>query len=202
MIKVHHLNCVKIVTPVNDDVTGHCLLLEDEKGLALIDTGFGLLDTQNPDERVGKDLIAMAGFRFSEEMTAFRQIEKAGFNPKEVKHCILTHLDPDHTGGLADFPDSVVHTGQEEYENYKSGNKRYLTTHLAHQPEVKTYPKSEELWFGLEARKVDLGFSSAVYLIPLFGHTHGHCGVAVQQPQDKWIFYIGDAYYLRACLKI
>ena len=36
-----------------------------------------------------------------------------------------------------------------------------------------------------------------MYLIPLFGHTPGHCGVAF--PYDgKWTFYVGDAYYLRA----
>ena len=33
--------------------------------------------------------------------------------------------------------------------------------------------------------------------MPLFDHTMGHCGVAIKQ-KDKWIFYIGDANYLKA----
>lgn len=45
MTKVHHINCVKIITPANDEAIGHCILLEDKNGLALIDTGIGLLDT-------------------------------------------------------------------------------------------------------------------------------------------------------------
>ena len=42
----------------------------------------------------------------------------------------------------------------------------------------------------------DLGFASQVLLIPLFGHTLGHCGVAVQQG-ERWLLHVGDAYYLR-----
>ena len=33
-------------------------------------------------------------------------------------------------------------------------------------------------------------------MIPLFGHTNGHCGVAVRY-NNGWLFYVGDAYYLR-----
>jgi glyoxylase-like metal-dependent hydrolase (beta-lactamase superfamily II) len=43
---------------------------------------------------------------------------------------------------------------------------------------------------------VEIDFESEIFLVPLHGHTPGHCGVAVQQ-KDKWVFYIGDAYYLR-----
>jgi glyoxylase-like metal-dependent hydrolase (beta-lactamase superfamily II) len=34
-------------------------------------------------------------------------------------------------------------------------------------------------------------------LVPLFGHTHGHCGVAVRHG-ERWLLHVGDAYYLRA----
>jgi len=47
----------------------------------------------------------------------------------------------------------------------------------------------------MEARKLQLPFSTAVYLIPLFGHTKGQCGVAIQQ-NENWILHVGDAYYL------
>jgi glyoxylase-like metal-dependent hydrolase (beta-lactamase superfamily II) len=45
-------------------------------------------------------------------------------------------------------------------------------------------------------RPVELGFSSEVLLIPLFGHTLGHCGVAVRRG-NRWLLHAGDAYYLR-----
>lgn len=34
-------------------------------------------------------------------------------------------------------------------------------------------------------------------LVPRFGHTHGHCGVAIRF-EDRWLLHVGDAYYLRA----
>ncbi|HVL15236.1 MAG TPA: MBL fold metallo-hydrolase, partial [Gemmata sp.] len=33
-------------------------------------------------------------------------------------------------------------------------------------------------------------------LVPLFGHTLGHCGVAARAG-DRWLLHAGDAYYLR-----
>lgn len=35
-----------------------------------------------------------------------------------------------------------------------------------------------------------------IRLIPLPGHTLGHCGVAVQT-EGRWFLHVGDAYYLR-----
>lgn len=50
MTQIHHLNCVRIVSPFNDNVCGHCLLIQEDNKLILIDTGIGLLDTQQPVE--------------------------------------------------------------------------------------------------------------------------------------------------------
>lgn len=197
MTSIYHLNCLIIKTPTNGNAIGHCLLLQDDDKLALIDTGIGLLETKNPEKRLGQNLIEMVGFKFNENQTAIRQIEKLGFKPTQVKHSILTHLDPDHIGGLVDFPNIQIHVSTEELENFKSGNERYLPIQLAHNPEILTYGRTSENWFGLEARKVRIDFNADIFLIPLFGHTLGHCGIAIQQ-KDKWILHIGDAYYLRA----
>lgn len=67
---------------------------------------------------------------------------------------------------------------------------------LVHQPVINTYASSPESWYGLQAREVKIGFESKIFLIPIFGHTMGHCGVAIQQ-RNKWLFFIGDAYYYR-----
>ena len=31
-------------------------------------------------------------------------------------------------------------------------------------------------------------------MIPLLGHSQGHCGVAIKQ-NDGWLFFCGDAYF-------
>ena len=196
MTELIHLNCVKIVSPIRSNVCGHCLLLKENERLILIDTGIGLLDTLNPTERIGQELISLVGYRFDENKTALRQIEKLGLNPSLVSDCIISHLDNDHIGGLADFPNATVHIGAEEFENYNSGNSRYLKTPLSHNPVLKTYDKTDCNWFGFEGRKVETGTQADLFLIPLFGHTFGHCGVAIKA-NDKWVFYVGDAYYLK-----
>ncbi len=197
MTTIHHINCGTLVVPSYPTVVCHCLLLEEGQRLALVDTGIGLEDVRRPAERLGQTLIDLAGFQFHESDTAVRRIEALGLDPRNVEHIILTHGDPDHAGGLADFPQAQVHVAEEEFENMSRGHWRYVSTQFAHGPHWEVCNRSARKWFGFEARPIDLGFSSEVLLIPLFGHTLGHCGVAVQQ-NGGWFLHVGDAYYLRA----
>ncbi len=193
-MKIYHLNCVQIESPFGSAI-GHCVLIEANEELTLIDTGIGIAETREPEKRLGKELIEITGFKFSENLTAIKQIEKLGFAPENVKNIICSHFDPDHIGGLEDFPKATIHVSKEEYESFKRGNERYLSRQLAHEPEIQLYEKNDSKWFGLPARRLDLDFE--IYLIPLFGHTLGHCGIACKN-DEHWTFYVGDAYYLRA----
>ncbi|MEO1485899.1 MAG: MBL fold metallo-hydrolase [Bacteroidota bacterium] len=199
MTSVHHLNCVKIESPFGSAI-GHCLLLKENDKLVLIDAGIGLLESREPEKHLGKELIEVTGFVFDETLTALHQIKALGLNPTNLKHIICSHLDPDHIGGLADFPWATVHVSKEEYDSFISSHERYLPQQLAHQPKLQLYASNDANWFGLPARRLDLDMETELYLIPLFGHTLGHCGVALKV-NGKWIFYAGDAYYLRAELQ-
>jgi glyoxylase-like metal-dependent hydrolase (beta-lactamase superfamily II) len=196
MTIVHHLIAGTLHAPPNPAAICHVLLLEDPNGLALVDTGIGLLDVREPTRRLGQPLIDLAGFQFDEARTALRQVERLGFSSVDVEQIILTHADPDHTGGLADFPTARVHISVQELANLERGHPRYVAAHFAHSPRWQSHGASADQWFGLEARPLDLGFASEVWLIPLFGHTLGHCGVAIGQG-DQWLLHVGDAYYLR-----
>lgn len=196
MTTVRHLNCGWLHAPPSPRASCHCLLVETPLGLALVDTGIGLLDVRDPDGRVGPEAVAAAGFQFRDEDTAARQVERLGFRPADVRHVLLTHADPDHAGGLADFPHARVHAAAEELDALRSGNPRYRPVQFDHEPRWVPHPSSAERWFGLEARRADLGAGVEVLLVPLFGHTLGHCGVAVRTG-DRWVLHVGDAYYLR-----
>jgi glyoxylase-like metal-dependent hydrolase (beta-lactamase superfamily II) len=195
-MKVHHLNCGILHAPPNPRAACHCLLLELGGRLALIDTGIGLEDIARPLERIEKAAIDAAGFQFHEPLTAARQVERLGFRSTDVTDIVLTHGDPDHAGGLADFPAATVHVSAEEYARLGSGHRRYSPAQFAHRPQWATHPASVERWFGLEARALPLAGGADVRLVPLFGHTLGHCGVAVRH-QGRWLLHVGDAYYLR-----
>ena len=186
------------MVPSYPTVVCHCLLLQDQERLALVDTGIGLLDVQNPLERLGQPLIDMAGFQFHESDTAVRRIEALGLSPADVRHVVLTHGDPDHAGGLADFPDAQVHLSQEEHAHVTSWSLAVRPDTVCPRPRLEDLSTLDPMsGSGWKLDPLDLGFESEVLLIPLFGHTLGHCGVAVQQG-NRWLLHVGDAYYLRA----
>lgn len=128
--------------------------------------------------------IEAAGFQFHPHLTARHQITGP------VTDIILTHGDPDHAGGLADFPEATVHISQEEFAAIQAGHPRYSPAQFQHGPRWQIHPPGSQRWFGLEARPIP---GLPIHLIPLFGHTLGHCGVAV----DNDLLHVGDAYYLR-----
>lgn len=195
-MKVHHLNCGLLHAPPNPQAACHCLLLEHDGGFTLIDTGIGLRDIADPIERVGRAAIDAAGFQFHERLTAIRQVERLGFRAADVTDIVLTHGDPDHAGGLADFPDAAAHLSAEEHARLGSGHGRYSAAQFAHEPRWVTHSRSAARWFGFEARQLPLSPGFEAFLIPLFGHTLGHCGVAVRDG-GRWLLHAGDAYYLR-----
>lgn len=194
MTKIHHLNCGALRPSFLSKAICHCLLLEDKNGFALVDTGFGIADVQDPVRRIGQSMIDRFSVEFDERNTAIRQIQKMGLDPGDVGHCILTHLDFDHVGGLADFPAADVHLGEEEYRSLKNGSPRYRQIQFEHNPKFNTYGQANTEWYGLPSRKIEIGFGSEIFLIPLFGHTAGHCGVAIGQ-KDKWVLHAGDAFF-------
>ncbi|MBI1345936.1 MBL fold metallo-hydrolase [bacterium] len=195
-MNLYHLNCGLLHAPPNPRAACHCLLLEQEGRLALIDTGIGLHDIADPAGRIGEFAIEAAGFQFHEGLTAARHIEQRGYQVGAVTDIVLTHADPDHAGGLADFPTAAVHVSVEEFAQLQSGNPRYSISQFAHQPNWVLHDTSSEQWFGMEARPLSILGGTDAYLIPLFGHTLGHCGVVVRDG-GRWLLHVGDAYYLR-----
>jgi glyoxylase-like metal-dependent hydrolase (beta-lactamase superfamily II) len=128
--------------------------------------------------------------------TAIKQVQKLGYQPKGVKHIIQTHLHIDHAGGLADFPWAEVHVYQGEYKaihNPKGFMEfAYVQKHWSHQPKWKIHHLAGEKWFGFDAISVLKTPEVDFFLIPLPGHTRGHCGVALGKP-GRWLLHCGDA---------
>lgn len=203
-MKVHHLDCGTMcpfawLSGV-PRMVAHCLLVETAEGLALVDTGFGLLDVQRP-QRLSWMLRLGARPRLALEQTAVHQVERLGFRRADVRHVVLTHLDPDHAGGLADFPDATIHVYDLEHRAAHQPRSlqerwRYQAELWAHGPRWETYDTPGEPWFGFEAVRSLRGLPPEILLVPLGGHTRGHVAVAVDAG-SRWLLHCGDAYFHR-----
>jgi glyoxylase-like metal-dependent hydrolase (beta-lactamase superfamily II) len=209
-MRIHHLNCGcmcpiggRLFDGVSKGLTAHlvchCLLIETNQGLVLIDTGFGLRDVEAPYSRLSPFFIHFNNIQFDRTYTAIAQIEQMGFSPRDVCHIVLTHLDFDHAGGLDDFPEATVHLMQREIDTARDrhgfiAQRRYRPRQWDEVQHWQPYNPGGEPWFGFEAVRDLAGLPPEILLIPLAGHTWGHAGVAIQT-NEGWLLHAGDAYF-------
>lgn len=215
-MRIHHLNCGtccpvggRLFDGMSDSAFGrlvcHCLLIETDEGLVLIDTGFGMRDVDDPHRRLSEFFINLNNIQFRPSDTAVAQVRQRGFDPKDVRHIVITHLDFDHAGGIEDFPNAAIHITAREKEVAESqqggvfvGSRRYRPRQWNEVSNWRLYPfGGGERWFGFDAVRDLKGLPPEILLVPLAGHTWGHSGVAVQEDDGKWLFYAGDAYFYR-----
>ncbi len=211
-MRVHHLDCVSMCPRGGRLVDGssrsilqrahlvcHCLLVETDEGLVLVDTGFGLRDVADPRDRLSRTFLALLAPDLREELTAVRQLERLGFGAEEVRHIVLTHLDFDHAGGLDDFPRATVHMlGSERVDAVARSSildrMRYRPQQWSSRPRWRTYGVDGERWYGFDRVRALEGVTDRIVMIPLRGHTLGHAGVAVYGDHG-WLLLAGDAYF-------
>lgn len=214
-VRLHHLNCGSLCPACQRGINGnggwtaaalmpcHCLLIETPEALVLVDTGFGTADVAHAHQRLGRAFTLLGQPKCDPAETALAQVQALGFDPRDVKHLVTTHLDLDHTGGLPDFPHAQVHVWARELEMAQHGGFmdriRLCKHHIAHGPQWVTHRAEGDEWFGFEAVRIIPGLSAEIALIPLHGHTLGHCGVAVKV-EGRWLLHAGDAYFNRATL--
>jgi glyoxylase-like metal-dependent hydrolase (beta-lactamase superfamily II) len=205
-LKIHHLNCGSFCPNAaahllpTDHLSCHCLLIETNEGLVLVDTGLSqevMRGNQNPLT----DWVSHPVLKPGE--AAVSQVQALGFSPHDVRHIVITHLDWDHVGGMVDFPEATVHMHEREAELMKDPGLlsfRFNTKLWSHVKKVESYSKTGEKWKGLDAVRTLRGLPPEIFLIPLPGHTSGHSGIAVETGEQA-LLHAGDAFFFREDLK-
>jgi len=193
---IHFLNCFtcNARVPSNWRTGTLCLLIESSQGLVLVDTGPGQEDyIHRPGIIRLFQVVTKVPMNIQE--AAVRQVVSLGYRPEDVRHVVLTHMHFDHCGGLRDFPHASVHVHKREYEAFMGPPRSwtdfaYVRRHISHQPELILYGDSGDTWMDFPA--IRLPFQPEMWLVPLYGHTRGHCGVAIRTG-NAWLFHVADA---------
>lgn len=210
-MKIHHLDCGShcplggaLFDGRSRGLLAHIgtrvLLLETDAGLVLVDTGYGLQDVIGTPRRLPFTWpVLVLNARLREEETARRQVERLGFSSRDVRHIIVTHLDFDHAGGIEDFPEARVHLLAAERDAAEHRRRSFIDRQR-YRPALwngvrdwRTYMDGGEPWFGFQSVRDLDGLPPEILLVPLRGHTIGHCGVAIKAPSG-WLLHAGDAY--------
>jgi len=213
-MRVHHLNCGAMQpyggalwdgqTPIRGPavLACHCLLLEYDDGLVLVDTG--VASTDPAANRAGQSPFFLAVDRLDLDpmQSAAARLRELGHDPASVRHVVMTHLDFDHAAGLPDFPGAAVHVSATEVRHAQNplgpiARARYRPLQWAGVRRWQTYGAFPDTWFGLPAARLD-GVPGETLLVSLPGHTKGHCGVAIRTDPEghtPWLLHAGDAIF-------
>ena len=216
MAKIHHLNCASMC-PYNAKLlsdnggwtetahlVAHVLAIESNDGIVLVDTGLGTADVANPN-RTGPFFKYLVRPESRVEETAIERLRALGFQPADVRHIVLTHLDADHAGGLGDFPAAKVHVFRTEMDAALDPalreKLRYIHAQWAHGPKWVAYEIGGDQWFGFDSVRAIEGLDVEIAIVPLSGHTRGHSAIAVRRDEADgggWLMHCGDAYFHHA----
>jgi hypothetical protein len=167
-VRIHHLNCGSLCPPGGRLFSGaggllspaplccHCLLIEGDDRLILVDTGLGVEDVNEP-RRLGHLFNVIMRPRLEVAETALRQVVDLGYRPSDVRHIVPTHLGLDHAGGISDFPGAAVHIYGDELRAASSRSSliersRYRAVQISMVKKWALVEEEEgESWFGFSA---------------------------------------------------
>ena len=117
-------------------------------------------------------------------------LNAAGVSPDGVDTVVLTHLHPDHTGGVA-MPDGravfanaelLLHADESRFWLESPAREGMEPYFAAAKAAVAPYAKAMRTVTGGEV-------APGVSLIPLPGHTPGHCGLRVASGSDQLLLW-------------
>lgn len=190
------LSCALMHPPMVPAMPAIVLVCHTDAGLVLVDSGYGTFDHADPAKRIGP-IRHLLREELDDGHAAVTQLRAAGHDPEDVTHIVLTHLDMDHVGGIADFPGATIHTTADEYAAAVTDpdwhdKRRYRRAQMKHGPIMRTHEGRGDAWrHDLTAHEVLPG----IVLIPMPGHSRGHAAVGVDADDRGTLIHAGDAAF-------
>ncbi|MCA8929251.1 MAG: MBL fold metallo-hydrolase [Alphaproteobacteria bacterium] len=137
--------------------------------LVLFDTGNGAARRPNAGELLAR-------------------LAAAGYGAGQIDVVVLTHMHPDHIGGLMEngqpaFPNARYVTGQVEYDFWSAPDK--AENRVGQLVQANVVPLADRMTFlGDEA-----GVASGITAIAAFGHTPGHMAYHIESEGKRLLLF-------------
>jgi len=162
------------------------------QGVVLIDLGFGKRTATDPADYPGKRMTNLLGLEMEEGKAAVDRLPEAGIAPEDVAHVLVTHMHPDHVGGLEDFPGATLHIAADEWGSRldKSALGTPDPTPFEGHTNVTEFTWTEAP-LGPFARHVDLFGDGSLIALSTPGHTAGHTSYLVNLVGASYLI-VGD----------
>ncbi|HEX7381352.1 MAG TPA: MBL fold metallo-hydrolase [Nevskiaceae bacterium] len=158
-------------------VNFNAFLVNTGKALILVDTGYG---------RAGGPHLGWL----------LPHLEAAGYRPDEVDEILITHLHPDHIGGLASagkasFPDATVRVARREADYWLDPDNPASGVVSAALAPYRRAGRFQPFADGTQT------LAEGVQAVPLPGHTPGHTGYLFESDGHRLLAW-GDVIHFAA----
>lgn len=173
-------------------------LIEHDKGLIMVDTGFHPCVCEDPallfGDRPETDMIVS-----KPEEAIEPQLRQLGYTPEDITHVIVSHLHTDHAGGLFQFPNAQFIVGPGELDYGKNPSPE--SAHLVMERDFLSDEVRNFNWTEITGERHDLFGDGAIELLHLPGHTPGQLAVLVRLPEQN-VVLSADVVHLREAVEM
>jgi N-acyl homoserine lactone hydrolase len=170
-------------------------LIEHPGGLCLVDTGQTAAAALPGYFPRWYPFFRLARFELGPDDEASTQIAGAGFDLRQIRWVVLTHLHTDHAGGVAPFRHAEMIVARGEWEPAQGIGGR-LRGYLPQRWPAGLNPRVVDFdgpAIGPFPRSYDLASDGRLLFVPLPGHTRGHAALLVREHSGRSYLCAGDA---------
>lgn len=170
----------------------------------VLDDGFLLVDTgSGTDSRLAQVATWLGWLHVGASESLSERLSQLGLKAADCRGVVLTHLDVDHTGGLAQVARVPVWVTQEALLGMARPSRkdaymgRYESARLAVCERIHGFElaRHSNLELGELCRGYDMLGDGSVVAVGLPGHAPGHVGVVVRLPSRGRVLLCGDAAF-------
>ncbi|HET6581998.1 MAG TPA: MBL fold metallo-hydrolase, partial [Nannocystaceae bacterium] len=124
------------------------------------------------------------------------QLRTLGVDPGALRHIVLSHVHPDHAGGVEMLPGVPVLVGRGEIDfvhDKLAARDHHVLPRQGRALQDRMVPVDlDPIPYATFDESADLFGDGRVVLVPLFGHTPGSLGTFVDLGDGRRLFHVGD----------